>query len=78
MARLDKERQKKLEPTRINFAIEEITRLGYKIIVETNTMVSFVYKGNVIHFYPYSGWHSGKGIKAGRGINNLLKQLTNE
>lgn len=78
MARLDKDRQKKLEPLRMNFAIDEITKLGYKIVVETNTVVSFVFKGNVIHFYPYSGWHTGKGIKDGRGWKKLYEQIKPE
>ena len=38
-------------------------------------MLEFKYKGNTIKFYPYSGWHSGKGIKDGRGFQNLIKQL---
>lgn len=75
MARLDKERQAELEPKRMNFAIDEITKLGYKIVVETNTMLSFEYNGSMVHFYPYSGWHTGKSIKDGRGINNLLNQI---
>ena len=28
-----------------------------------------------VKFFPYSGWHTGKSIKDGRGIENLLKQL---
>lgn len=75
MSRLDKEKQLELEPKRINHAIDKITSLGFKIIVETNTMISFEFKNEVVFFYPYSGWHTGKSIKDGRGINNLLKQL---
>ena len=77
MSRLDLNRQQNLEPKRMNFAIDEITKLGYKIVVQTNTMLSFEFKGNIIHYYPYSGWHTGKGIKDGRGWNNLKEQIKN-
>lgn len=75
MGRLDKERQQKLEPERINFAINELSKLGIQVQVETNTMISFLFEGQTIHYYPYSGWHTGKGIKDGRGWKNLKKQL---
>ena len=75
MARLDKERQEELEPERISFARQELKNLGLEIIEETNTRIDFLYKGNKIMLYPYSGWHTGKGIKDGRGIKKLIKQL---
>ncbi len=74
MARLNIERQKKLEPERISYAKVKLERLGYEV-TESNTELRFIYKGNIIKFFPYSGWHSGKGIKDGRGLDNLLKQL---
>ena len=75
MGRLDKEKQQKLEPKRINFAINELSKLGIQVQAETNTMISFLFEGQIIHYYPYSGWHTGKGIKDGRGWENLKKQL---
>ena len=74
MSRLNIERQKELEPKRIAYAKEKIERLGYEV-TESNTELRFIYKGNIIKFFPYSGWHSGKEIKDGRGLDNLLKQL---
>jgi hypothetical protein len=75
MGRLDVERQKELEPKRIEYAKEQITALGLPIIREDGTKIIFEYKGNPITIFPYSGWHSGKGIQAGRGIEKLIKQL---
>ena len=72
--RLNIERQKELEPKRIAYAKKEIERLGYEV-TESNTELRFIYKGNTIKFFPYSGRHSGKGINDGRGLDNLLKQL---
>lgn len=72
--RLDQERESKLQPKRIEFAINELKKMG----VETesdDTKITFKYKGNKIYFFPYSGWHSGKGIKPGRGWNKLKNQL---
>lgn len=73
--RLDQERETELQPKRINTAKLELERLGYAIITEDKTKITFQFKGNIIQFFPYSGWASGKGIKDGRGLHNLLKQL---
>ena len=74
MSRLNIERQKELEPKRITYAKKQIEALGFEV-TESETELRFVYKENTIKFFPYSGWHSGKGIIDGRGLDNLLKQL---
>ena len=73
--RLDQEKEAKLQPQRVMHGFRKIESLGLEIIFKDDTTIRFKYKGNNIVFYPYSGWHQGKGIKAGRGLNNLLKQL---
>lgn len=73
--RVDKDREQKLQPQRINTAVEKITALGYEITKRTSTSVQFQYKGNPITLFPYSGWASGKGIIDGRGLEKLLKQI---
>lgn len=78
MARLDQERQKNLEPKRINFALAELRKLNLEITAIETTRIDFTFKGNKIQFFPYSGWHTGKGIKDGRGWKKLYKQLIDE
>lgn len=73
--RLDLDRQRLLEPERITHAREKIRELGYEIIYEDSAKIIFEYKGSKVHFYPYSGWHSGKTIKDGRGLQKLLSQV---
>lgn len=75
MGRIDKERQNELQPIRMQIAIESLKSKGVTIHFEDDTSLKFMFKGNEITFFPYSGWHTGKGIKDGRGIKNLLKQL---
>lgn len=75
MSRLNIDRQNELEPVRLEHAIMEITNLGLKITSITQKMIEFEFKGSTVMFYPYSGWATGKTIKDGRGLNNLLKQL---
>lgn len=75
MPRLNTERQNKLEPIRMRTAINEILRLGLQITNCTDKMIEFEYKGHSIKYFPYSGWATGKTIKDGRGLDNLLKQL---
>lgn len=76
--RLNIERQNELEPKRMEAAKAAIKKLGFEITYEDKTKINFWFKGSAVHFYPYSGWATGKTIKDGRGLENLLKQLTNE
>jgi hypothetical protein len=76
MSRLNIERQKELEPKRLEVAKKAITGLGYAITFEVDTTIHFIYKGETVKYFPYSGWHTGKSIKDGRGLQNLLNQLT--
>ena len=73
--RLDQEREKALQPIRILDSISTLENIGFKIIYDDKTKIKFIHNGYEITFYPYSGWHTGKGIKDGRGIKNLLKQI---
>lgn len=73
--RLNQEREKELQPERIEFAINELKKVGIITFISDKTSVKFHYKGEVVTLFPYSGWHVGKSIKHGRGLQNLLKQL---
>lgn len=64
------------QPRRYTYAKQQIENLGFETISSPcETFLQFKFKGNVINFFPYTGWASGKGIKDGRGIHNLLKQI---
>jgi hypothetical protein len=69
------EKQKELEPMRLEFAKKKLEELGYKVLQYKDNQLIFEYKGSRVDFYPYSGWHSGRSITDGRGFQNLLKQL---
>lgn len=73
--RLDKEREAELQPKRMQFAKNVITHLGYKIDYEDDTKLRFTFKGEPVTLFPYSGWHTGKTITDGRGIDKLIKQI---
>lgn len=73
--RLDQEREKELQPKRIELAVKKLNELGYISMEVDDTKIKFWHKGETVTFFPYSGWHSGKSIKDGRGLANLLKQL---
>lgn len=75
MARLDIDRQKKLEPLRIDFAKAEIEKKGYIVTQVSTTELQFEYQGATIKVFPYSGWCTGKTIEDCRGIRKLLKQI---
>lgn len=73
--RLDIERQNRLQPSRIEFGKKAITDLGYEITFESSTELIFMFNNKPVHFFPYSGWHTGNTIKDGRGLNKLLRQI---
>ncbi len=74
MTRLNIERQAELEPKRIEYAKKKIEELGFEV-TESETELRFIFNGNIIKLFPYSGWHSGMGITDGRGLDKLLKQI---
>lgn len=67
--------KEELQPSRMEYAKNKIIEKGYTITFEDETQLQFEYFGNIITHFAYTGWHSGKGIKAGRGIERLLKQI---
>ncbi len=73
--RIDQEKQAKFEPLRMAFAKKTLIGLGFEIIDETDKRLCFMFKGEKITIYPYSGWYSGKSVQDGRGIVNLINQL---
>ena len=73
--RLNKEREKKLEPIRLEYAKQEIKKLKLPITFQDEKSLKFTFNGNTITYFAYSGWASGKGIENCRGIDNLLKQI---
>lgn len=73
--RLNIERQNELESSRIDYAIKLFNSMGYSTFCPTDKSVQIDFKGEKVTFFPYSGWHTGKSIKDGRGIQKLLKQI---
>ena len=58
----------------MDYAILKLSEMGFRWQSD-ETKITFEYKGHKVTLFPYSGWHTGKSIKDGRGIDNLLKQL---
>lgn len=76
--RLNQDREAKLQPLRIKTAVDELNKLGFSITYIDNVKIQFVFNGSTITYYPYSGWASGKTIRDGRGLKNLLNQLNEQ
>jgi hypothetical protein len=75
MPRLNQERQKELEPERIDYAIRVVENTGCRVHYRSGTEIRFMFNKHEVRLFPYSGWHSGKSIVDGRGIDKLLKQI---
>lgn len=68
-------KRKALENGRYFYAKQKILSAGCQIVFTNETTIRFIFNGHEITMYPYTGWHTGKGIKDGRGIENLIKQI---
>ena len=50
--------------------------MGFEVVQISDKELQFEHwPGDIIRFWPYKGWASGKTIEDGRGLKNLLKQL---
>jgi len=78
MTRLNQERQNKLEPLRMQKAIKEFEKLGFKTQQVSDTELHITIDAisdSIVKYFPYSGWATGRDIKDGRGLKKLLRQL---
>ena len=57
-------------------AKKKIHAAGYTYSCPDNLTISFMFKCHKVLFYPYTGWFTGKSVKDGRGLQNLLKQIS--
>ena len=71
---ISKERRSRLEPSRLDFAKRNIEDFGYEVEVNGKEL-SFIHRGSNVKYFPYTGWATGKSIKDGRGLENLIQQL---
>lgn len=71
----NRERQQELQPGRVEYARTRLEALGYPVTEINATTLQFTFRGSPVTLYPYSGWFTGKAVKDGRGIKNLLKQI---
>jgi len=69
------EKQEIQEPIRMQYAREQLTRLGYEVAQIGPHALRFTFNGQPVTLYPYSGWFTGKTVKDGRGIDRLIKQV---
>ena len=73
------ERDETVVKTRHEYAIDLISSqlevFGLSIAGEDGQSVWFDWKGHQVRHWSYTGWHSGKTIKDGRGIHRLIDQL---
>lgn len=74
--RLNQERQERLEPKRIQHAVDLIESIGYEITIRTDKSIQFYFNNSIVTVWPYSGWCSGKTINDCRGIRKLIAQIT--
>lgn len=64
------------EAERAVYAANKLTDMGFVVTWDSShKCLEFRYKDARVRFYPYKGWFTGKTVKDGRGLQNLIKQL---
>ena len=71
-----KAKRAELIPERMAHAKKKIGQAGYVYSCPNDLTISFRYKCETVLFYPFTGWFTGKTVQDGRGLQNLLKQIT--
>lgn len=74
---MNQESKKEIQEKRVQSCEHALIDLGVEIHHRSKTEIRFMHKGHEVKFFPYTGWHTGKSIKDGRGFNKLTKQLKN-
>lgn len=73
---LRKEIRQNLEPNRTAYAMRRLREAGVSCYYNrVQKYIEFQFKGSFVKFFPFTGWATGKTIKDGRGLENLLKQI---
>lgn len=76
---LKKEIKQRLEKDRVVYAMKKLMEAGVRCYYNHNfKYIEFDFKGSLVRFFPFTGWATGKTIKDGRGLQNLLKQIKEE
>lgn len=76
LKRIRKEERKQKEQKMVDHARRKIEELGYKVSMsDEDQYFTFEFKGHTVTYWPYSGWASGRSIKDGRGLKNLINQI---
>lgn len=61
---------------RMAHALRRISRAGYTVRQVNDLELQFLYNGEIVRFYPYNGWATGKTITDGRGLQRLIDQIS--
>lgn len=67
--------KKQIQKDRLEYAEMRILELGIDIVFKCESRIEFYYNDELIQFFPFKSWSTGKSIQDGRGLENLLKQL---
>lgn len=57
-------------------AFEALTEAGIDISYEDDSKLEFWHNHHMVTYYIKKQWATGKSIQDGRGLKNLIKQLT--
>ena len=71
-----KARREKYISERRRNAKERIEQAGFQVTEVDKYTISFYFKCNLVHYYPYTGGVCGAGMKPTRGIDALIKQIS--
>lgn len=69
-----KRRRSEVLPGRLDWAKKRFAQAGIPLVKESDMALIVRVRCHNVTYYPFTGWFFGKGIKDGRGLENLIKQ----
>ncbi len=73
-----KRERAKTQAIRMEHAVKKLEDAGHIIDILDTSSLTIEHKGQLVTFFPFTGWHTGRTIKDGRGLNKLLEKLAHE
>ena len=71
-----KRKREHVFPGRVDYVRKMLKEIGITRITEDRYTLIIDYKGHKIRYSPFTGGYTGTGIRSGKGLENLIKELS--
>ena len=69
-------RREHVFPGRADYTKRRLREIGITRIIEEGYVLIIEHRGRKIRYSPFTGGYTGKGVKSGKGLENLIRELS--